>query len=109
MNTMTEHNDLCDHWSARKTEAHTNLIALLVPCHHAHSLDEGMPGVVHTSLNALVQGPAVRGQLVPQLAIDSWGQGTCHTVVVLPQVREVRAIKQSIFSQLKSLNQKLNI
>lgn len=66
-----------------------NLIALLISSYHAHSLDEGMSRVVHPSLDTLVQGPVVGGYLVPQACINGWSQGSCHTVVVLPQVRKI--------------------
>ncbi len=62
------------------------LIGLLITSHHAHSLDEGMTRVVHSSLNALVKTPVIGGQLVPQLAINSRRQGRSHAVVVFAQV-----------------------
>lgn len=62
------------------------LITLLITSHHAHSLDEGMTRVVHSSLNALVKTPVIRGQLVPQTAIDRRGQSSSHAVVVFAQV-----------------------
>ena len=45
------------------------LIRLLVSGYHAHSRNERMSWVVHTSLNALVQGPAPRCLPVPQLMV----------------------------------------
>lgn len=79
------------------TQQHTanmnsNLVALLVSSYHAHSLDKGVSRVVHPGLDALVHGPLVGGGLVPQVSIDGGGQGCCHAVVVLPQVREISAI-----------------
>lgn len=70
------------------------LIALLVTSNHTDCLDEGMTGVVHTSLNALVKSPVVWGNLVPQLGIDSRGQCTGHTVVVFAKVREVSTVEE---------------
>lgn len=66
-----------------------NLIALLISSYHAHSLDKRMSRVVHPGLDTLVQGPVVGGCLVPQACINGWGQGSCHTVVVLPQIRKI--------------------
>lgn len=71
----------------------SDLVALLVSRHHAHSLDEGVSRVVHPGLDALVQGPVIGGLLVPQVPIDGWGQGCCHAVVVLPQVREICTVE----------------
>lgn len=77
-------------WTQQHTaNMNSNLIALLISGHHAHSLDEGVPRVVHPSLDALVQGPVIGGCLVPQAAVDGRGQRCCHAVVVLPQVRVV--------------------
>ena len=73
---------------------HCYLIALLISSDHAHSLDEGVPRVVHTSLDALVQAPVVGGELVTQPGINSWGQSRCHAIVVLAQIREVGAARQ---------------
>lgn len=70
-----------------------DLIALLISSYHAHSLDERVSRVVHPGLDALVQGPVVGGYLVPQVCINSWGQGSCHTVVVLPQVRKICTVE----------------
>lgn len=71
--------------------ASSYLIALLVTGHTAHGLDEGMAGVVHPGLDALVQGPVVGGQLVPQFGVNGRRQSRGHAVVVLPQVGEVGA------------------
>lgn len=70
-----------------------NLIALLISSYHAHSLDEGVSRVVHTSLDGLVQGPVVGGCLVPQVCINGWGHCRCHAVVVLPQVRVISTVE----------------
>lgn len=67
------------------------LVALLITSHAAHRLDERVSGVVHSGLDALVQGPAVGGELVPQFGINGRSQSRGHAVVVFPQVREVRA------------------
>lgn len=74
----------------------SHLVALLVSGHTAHCLDERVPGVVHSSLDALVQGPAVGGDLVPQSGVDGRRQSRGHAVVVLPQVGEVRATTERI-------------
>lgn len=50
------------------------LVALLIASHAAHRLDERVSGVVDAGLNALVQGPVVGGELVPQFGIDGWCQ-----------------------------------
>lgn len=52
----------------------SHLVALLVSGHTAHCLDERVPGVVHSSLDALVQGPVVGGDLVPQPGVNGWRQ-----------------------------------
>lgn len=70
-----------------------NLIALFISSYHPHSLDERMSRVVHSSLDALVQGPVVGGCLVPQADVNCWGEGSCHTVVVPPQIRKVCTIE----------------
>lgn len=70
------------------------LIALLVTSDHPDCLDEGMSGVVHTSLNALVKSPVVWGNPVPKLGIDGRGQRTGHTVVVFAKVREVSTVEE---------------
>lgn len=44
-----------------KALAATHLIGLFITSYDAHSLDEGVARVVDASLNALVQGPAIRG------------------------------------------------
>ena len=67
------------------------LVALLITSHAAHRLDERVPGVVHSGLDALVQGPVVGGELVPQSGVDGRSQSRGHAVVVFPQVGEVRA------------------
>lgn len=50
-----------------------------------------MSGVVHAGLDALVQGPVVGGELVPQSGVDGRSQSRGHAVVVFPQVGEVGA------------------
>ena len=75
---------MCTYYSFK-----SHLVALLISSHHAHCLDEGVSRVVHASLDALINGPVVGGCLVPQVCINGWGQGRCHAVVVLPQVREI--------------------
>lgn len=72
------------------------LVALLVSSHTAHCLDERVPGVVHSRLDALVQGPVVGGDLVPQSGVNGRRQRRGHAVVVLPQVGEVRAMELRI-------------
>lgn len=74
----------------------SHLVALLVSGHTAHCLDERVPGVVHSSLDALVQGPVVGGELVPQSGVNGRRQSRGHAVVVLPQVGEVRATTKRI-------------
>lgn len=59
------------------------LIGLLVTSDHAHSLYEGMAWVVHSSLDALVQGVTIGSHLVPELGIDGRGEALGHAVVVL--------------------------
>lgn len=68
------------------------LIALLITSHTAHCLDERMPRVVHSSLDALVQGPVVGGELVPQFGINGRRQSRSHAVVVFPQIGVVRTL-----------------
>lgn len=72
-----------------------HLIAFLVTGHHAHCLDEGMPRVVHPSLDALVHCPVIWGHLIPQTPIDWWGQSSGHAVVVFAQVREVSTVTEA--------------
>lgn len=68
----------------------SDLVGLLVSCHHANSLDEGMPGVVHARLDGLVQRVSVGGGLIAQLGINGRRQVAGHAVVVFAQVRVVR-------------------
>ena len=75
----------------------SHLVALLVTSHTAHRLDERMSGVVHSSLDGLVQGPVVGGDLVPQFGINGRSQSRGHAVVVFPQVGEVRATGEERF------------
>ena len=65
----------------------SDLVGLLVSCHHADRLDEGVAGVVHARLDGLVQSEAVGGGLVTQLGVDGGRQVTGHAVVVFAQVR----------------------
>lgn len=65
----------------------SDLVRLLVSCHHANSLDEGVPRVVHARLDGLVQCVTVGSGLITQLGIDGRCQVTCHAVVVFAQVR----------------------
>lgn len=69
----------------------SHLIGLFIPGHHAHSLDEGVPRVVHPGLDALIQGVPVGGHLVPEAGVDARRQALGHAVVVLAQVRVVSA------------------
>lgn len=68
----------------------SDLVGLLVSCHHANSLDEGVPRVVHACLDGLVQRVTVGSGLITQLGIDGRCQVTCHAVVVFAQVRVLR-------------------
>lgn len=70
------------------------LIALLVTSNHPNCLDEGMTGVVHTSLNALVKSPVVWSDLVPQFGIDCRAKCTGHAVVVFAKVRVVSTVEE---------------
>lgn len=69
-----------------RAPATTHLIGFFVASYHAHSLDEGVAGVVNTRLDALVQGPAVWGCFVTQPGVDGGRQVAGHAVVVFPQV-----------------------
>lgn len=69
----------------------THLVALLISSHTAHRLDERVSGVVHSGLDALVQGPVIGGHSVPQFGINGRSQSRRHAVVVFPQVGEVGA------------------
>lgn len=70
------------------------LIALLVTSNAAHRLNERVAGVINPCLDALVKGPVVGGQLVPKFSINGWSQSRGHAVIVFPQVREVRALRE---------------
>lgn len=70
------------------------LIGLLVASHHAHCLYEGVAGVVHSSLDALVQGVAAGRRLVAELGVDGGGEALSHAVVVLAKVRVVCTVYQ---------------
>merc|ERR1712035_209770 len=59
-----------------------DLIGLLITSNASNSHDEGVTGVVNTSLDDVVQGEATGCLLVPQLAIDLLGQDLGHMVVV---------------------------
>lgn len=78
-------------WVTRETLGAPYLIGLLISSYHAHSLDEGVARVVHSSLDTLVQGVAVRRRLVAELGIDGRGEALGHAVVVLSQIRVVCA------------------
>lgn len=41
-------------WITRETMGAPYLIGLLISSYHAHSLDEGVAGVVHASLDTLI-------------------------------------------------------
>lgn len=68
----------------------SDLIGLLISCHHANSLDEGVPGVVHARLDGLVQCVPVGSDLIAQLGVNGRRQVTGHAVVVFAQVRVLR-------------------
>lgn len=93
LQTQKHHQILCNDVHCSST---SHLVALLVSGHTAHCLDERVPGVVHSSLDALVQGPVVGGELVPQSGVNGRRQSRGHAVVVLPQVGEVRATTKRI-------------
>ena len=61
-----------------------------------------MSRVVHPGLDALVQGPVLGGHLVPQPGVDGGRQRRRHAVAVLPQVREVRAMRERSDSYCES-------
>lgn len=75
------------------------LIGLLVTSHHAHGLDEGVARVVHSSLDALIQGVAIRRHLVAEFGVDFWGEAFSHAVVVLAQVRVICTAWREGFSE----------
>lgn len=68
-----------------------------------------MSGVVHSSLDALVQGPVVGGQLVPQFGINGWSQSGRHAVVMLPQIRIVSARTKRENRVLQHFREKNNV
>lgn len=70
------------------------LIGLLVTSHHAHCLYEGVAGVVHPCLDALVQGVTAGRRLVAELSVDGGGEALGHAVVVLAKVRVVGTVYQ---------------
>lgn len=74
----------------------SDLVGLLVSCHHANSLDEGVPRVVHARLNGLVQRVPVGSGLIAQLGIDGGCQVSGHAVVVFAQVRVLRTAQIQI-------------
>lgn len=78
------------------------LIALLVTSHATHCLDERVSRVVDSRLDALVKGPVVGGDFVPQFGINSWSKSRGHAVVVLPQVRVIRASRGDGLKKCKS-------
>ncbi len=67
-----------------------DLVRLLVSCHQANSLDEGVPGVVHARLDGLVQCKTIGSGLITKFGIDGGCQVTRHAVVVVAQVRVLR-------------------
>lgn len=71
----------------------SDLVGLLVSCHHPDGLDEGVPRVVHACLDGLVQGVAIGSGLITQLGIDGRCQVTGHAVVVFAQVRVLRTVQ----------------
>lgn len=73
-------------WVTRATLRAPYLIGLLISSYHAHSLDEGVAGVVHASLDTLVQGVAVGRHLVAELGVNGRGEALGHAVVVLAQI-----------------------
>lgn len=68
----------------------SDLIRLLVSCHHANGLDEGVPRVVHACLDGLVQCETIGSGPITQLSIDCRCEVTGHAVVVFAQVWELR-------------------
>lgn len=74
----------------------SDLVRLLVSCHHTNSLDEWVPRVVHACLNGLVQRVPVGSGLITQLGIDGRCQVTGHAVVVFAQVRVLRTAQIQI-------------
>lgn len=68
----------------------SDLVGLLVSCHHAHSLDEGVPWVVHARLDGLVQRVSAGSGLIAELGVDGGRQVACHAVVVFAQIRVLR-------------------
>lgn len=86
-------------WTQTVTFDLPYLIALLVTSHAAHGLDERVSGVVDSGLDALVQGPVVGGELVPQFGVNGRSQSRGHAVVVFPQVRVVRATGEEVLER----------
>lgn len=81
------------------------LVAFLVAGNHPHGFNEGVAGVIHPSLYALVQGPVIGGDFVPQSGVYGWGEVRGHAVVVFAEVRKVSTVrKQSLF---KTVNKKM--
>ena len=70
------------------------LIGLLVASHHAHGLYEGVARVVHSGLDALVQGIAAGRHLVAELGVDGRREALGHAVVVFAQVRVVCTVRR---------------
>lgn len=68
----------------------SDLVRLLVSCHHADGLDEGVPRVVHARLNGLIQRVTIWSGPITQLGIDGRRQATGHAVVVFAQVWVLR-------------------
>lgn len=62
------------------------LIWLLVPGHHAHRLDEGMPWIINASLDGLIQSVSLWSGFFTQFCIESRSQVTGHAIVMFPQV-----------------------
>lgn len=91
-------------WSHRENPKHAShthyrtgsqefyLIGLLVTSHHAHGLYEGVAGVIHSSLDTLVQGVAIGRHLVAELGVDGRREALGHAVVVFAQIRVVCAV-----------------
>lgn len=81
-----------------------HLIRFFISRDHAHCLNERVAWIVNPSLDALINGIAARGPLVPQFGINCWSEALSHAVVVFTKIRIVctgeREIK-NIHTELK--------
>ena len=68
---------------------------------HTDSVDEGMSGVVDTSLDHLIESEAARCLLVLQFHVNVVSETFCHPVVMLGQIWEAGNLAVTVTNETK--------